>query len=364
MRLSRPRRPGRALAMLLVVGLLSAGGRALWANGVFSSTPPGFSGQCRVAATLPVQDIEVSHGVAFMSVAGDKPGPQDGIYALPLKGGVVMKLAGTPSDFHPRGLGLWRTPDGKGLFLYVVNHHAPMPGATGAFANGRFSIDSYEVASPDAAPRLVPQGVIESGLMKNPQDVAAAGPGSFYVANGTAGSNAAFAWLLTPLQHYGVLSGGNILYFDGMSFRPMADGLYGTRSLMLTRGGGHLIVGGLLGRSVTSFSREALTGKLTEDTVTVLRTGPERLALDAQGNLWLAGHSNLGPWRAMADGNGGKASSQVLRVGLIDGNPGPVDQVYGNDGAEIAGAGAVAVDGQHLLIGSAPGKKLLDCTMQ
>ena len=96
---------------------------------------------------------------------------------------------------------------------------------------------------------------------------------------------------------------------------------------------------------------------------TVLRTGPERLALDAQGNLWVAGHANLAAWRAMDSEPGAKAGSQVLRVSLLDGNPGPVTQVYGNGGGEIAGAGAVAVNGTHLLIGSTPDKKLLDCTM-
>lgn len=351
MRFSRPRRPGRALAILAVVAVLSAGGRAVWSNGVFSSVTPGFSGQCKVAATLPVQDIEVSGQSAFLSVAGTKPGAQDGIYVLPVKGGTVMKLAGAPKDFHPRGLGLWRTPDGKGLFLFVVNHHV---------LGNRFSIDSFEVVDPDTAPRLVAQGVIESGLMKNPQDVAAAGPGSFYVANGTADGTP----VLSTLQHYGVLSGGNILYFDGMTFKVAADGLYGTRSLVMTRGGAHLLVGGLLGRSVTSFGREMLTGKLTEDTVTVLRGGPERLALDGQGNLWVAAHANLMSWRAMSSEPGTKASSQVLRVTLEGGNPGPVTQIYGDDSGQIAGAGAVAVAGSRLLIGSAPDSKLLDCTMR
>lgn len=349
MRFSRPRRPLRALAILILVGLVSATGRGLWANGVFSSAPPGFSGQCKVAATLPVQDIEVANGFAFLSVA-DARGPQaqDGIYALPLAGGTAKKLTGAPKDFHPRGIGLWRTYDGKGLFLFAVNRHS----------TGRFSIDSFEVADAATTPRLVPEGMIEGGLLKNPQDVAASGPGTFYVANGTAGKYP----ILRPLQHYGVISGGDILYFNGMSFREVADGLYGTRSLVMTRDGGHVIVGGLLGRSVTSFSRESLTGNLTEDTVKLLGAGPERLALDAQGQLWVAGHANLLPWRAMSTEPGTKASSQVLRVAMRNGQPAEVARVYGNAGDQIAGAGAVAVEGSHLLIGSAPDRKLLDCT--
>jgi arylesterase/paraoxonase len=349
MRFSRPRRPLRALAILILVGLVSATGRGLWANGVFSSVTPGFSGQCKVAATLPVQDIEIANGVAYLSVA-DAGGPKasDGIYVLPLAGGAAKKLAGAPKDFHPRGIGLWRTYDGKGLFLFAVNRHG----------SGRFSIDSFEVADAATAPRLAPQGMIEGGLLKNPQDVAASGPGTFYVANGTAGKNP----VLQPLQHYGVLSAGDILYFNGMSFREVADGLYGTRSLVMTKNGSHVIVGGLLGRSVTSFTRESLTGNLTEDTVKVLNAGPERLALDGQGQLWVAGHANLMSWRAMSTEPGTKASSQVLRVAMTDGVPGDGGQVYGNAGDQIAGAGAVAVEGNRLLIGSTLDRKLLDCS--
>ncbi len=114
--------------MLLVVGLASATVRGLWANGVFSSVPPGFSGQCRVAATLPVQDIEIANGMAFLSVAdASEPKADDGIYVLPLAGGAVRKLEGGPKDLHPRGIGLWRTYDGKGLFLFAVNRHGRRP---------------------------------------------------------------------------------------------------------------------------------------------------------------------------------------------------------------------------------------------
>lgn len=351
MRFSRPRRPGRALVILLVVAVLSAGGRALWANGVFSSVTPGFSGQCKRVANLPVQDIEIAGGIAFLSVAdASRPKAEDGIYALPLGGAKAKRLAGTPKDFHPRGIGLWRTYDGKGLFLFAVNHHS----------TGRFSIDSFEIADFATTPRLVAEGMIEGGLLKNPQDVAASGPGTFYVANGTAGNNP----VLKPLQHYGVISGGDILYFNGMSFREVADGLYGTRSLAITRNGSHVIAGGLLGRSVTSFARESLTGNLSDENLKLVGAGPERLALDGQGQLWVAGHANLLSWRAMTGEPGTKASSQILRISLANGVPGEVTQVYGNAGDEIAGAGAVAVGGNHLLIGSALDAKLLDCIMK
>ena len=296
MRLGRPRRPGRALAALAIVALISALARGVWVNGVFSGVTPGFSGSCKVLGNLPgVQDMEMASGTVFLSVASARgPGASDGIYAMALEGGTPVKLAGAPKDFHPRGIGLYRTPGTDNWILYAVNRRS----------TGRFSIDSFEVVHAGAVPALAAQGTIEGGLLINPQDVAVAGPNLFYVANGTAGSNV----LIHGLQTYGIIPGGNVLYFNGTSFSAVADGLYGTRSLLLSPRGDHLIAGGLLSRSLTTFTREPYTGALTEEGTLVLPAGPEKLSLDAQGQLWVAGHANLLDWRAMtADPAGGPA---------------------------------------------------------
>ena len=349
MRLGRPRRPLRALAALVIVATISALARGVWVNGLFSTVKPGFSGTCRVVADLPgVQDMEAAGGSLFLSVGSARgPGPRDGIYAMPLSGGAPVKLTGAPKDFHPRGIGLYRTPGTEALLLFAVNHRA----------SGRFSIDSFEVKDLDTHPALAAQGTIEGGLLINPQDVAVAGPDLFYVANGTAGKNP----LIHGLQTYGIIPGGNILYFNGTSFSQVADGLYGTRSLMLTPKGDHLIVGGLLSRSLTSFTREAFTGALTETDSLILPGAPEKLAIDNFGQMWVAGHANLVDWRAMADDPGKRASSQLFRVRLMNGVPQAVEQVYGNNGTELAGASVGMPAANRLLIGSSLDNRLLDC---
>jgi arylesterase / paraoxonase len=350
MKFQRPRRLGRALVTLAVVAVVSASVRGIWSNGVFSSVPTGFLGSCKVAGSVPgVQDMEIANGMAFISVASARgPAAGDGIYVLPVAGGPLRKLAGAPSDFHPRGIGLYRTPDGKGLFLMAVNRRS----------SGRFAIDSFEVANPATAPALVAEGTIEGGLLINPQDVAVASPSTFYVANGTAGKNP----ITHVLQTYGILPGGDVLYFNGMTFSEAVDGLYGTRSLVLTQGGTHLVVGGLLSRSLSTFTREPFTNALTEAGTLTLPAGPERLSLDGQGSLWVAGHANLMDWRAF-NGNAAKPSpSQLFRVTLLNGVPQEVSQVYGNDGHEIGGASIGLSAGHRLLIGSSLDGKLLDCT--
>ena len=352
MKLGRPRRPLRALAALVIVALISALGRGIWVNGVFSGVTPGYAGSCQVLGNLPgVQDMEQAGGTVFLAVASARgPGGTDGIYAMPLAGGAPVKLAGTPKDFHPRGTGLYRAPGTDTLLLYAVNRRS----------TGRFSIDSFEVTNAGTTPALAAQGMIEGGLLINPQDVAVTGPNLFYVANGTAGSNV----LIHGLQTYGIIPGGNVLYFNGTSFAQVADGFYGIRSLLLTPRGDHVIVGGLLSRSLTAFSREPFTGALTEDGTLVLPASPEKLSLDAQGQLWVAGHANLLDWRAMAADPRRRAASQILRISLMNGVPQAAEQAYGSrgsDGSQIAGASVGLSAGKRLLIGSSLDGRLLDC---
>jgi hypothetical protein len=346
-------RTWRMTAIMLGVALVTIIGRTLWVNGVFSSVKPGFSGTCKVAGDLAgVQDIEIAGGMAFLSVSSARgPDAADGIYVLALNGtGKPVKLAGGPRDFHPRGIGLSHTPDGKGVFLLAVNRHR----------TGRFSIDSFEVTDPQTNPALLAQGTIEGGQLINPQDVAVAGVGSFYVANGTASKNP----LIHGLQTYGLISGGNVLYFNGSIFRVAVDGLYGTRSLVLMPGGTHLIVGGLLSRTLTSFSREPFNGQLTEVGNITLPAGPEKISVDAQGALWVAGHADLFQWRDFTKKPARGSTSQIFRVSLLNGVPQDATQVYANDGAQIAGASVAAAVGPRLLTGSSLDRRLLDCVQK
>ena len=183
--------------------------------------------------------------------------------------------------------------------------------------------------------------------MTDPQDVAAAGPGAFYVSNGTGGS------VCAVVAGYGVLPGSNILYFNGMSFRVAVDDLYGARGLMLTPDGGHLLVGQPRPAAASSrCAREPFSGNLTEADSLTLPAAPEKITLDSTGEIWAAGHASLFSWRDFAADAGKRAPSQVFRVSLASGVPQQAEQVYGNDGSEIAGASVAALAGKQLLIGS------------
>ncbi len=337
----RQRRAGRGIAIMAVVALLVFVGRALWANGLIARVPTGFLGSCQVAATVPgIEDMEAAGSRIFVSVGSARgPDGRDGIYLF--KDGKLTRLAGAPQDFHPRGIGLYHGPGGS-LFLFAVNRRS----------GGKFSVDSFEVTQAGA---LAPQGTIEGGLLTDPQDVAAVGPGTFYVSNNSARSN-----LTKQLAGYGLLPASEILYFNGMSFRPAADGLYGVRGL-LAPDASHLLAASLTTRSIKSFTRDVFSGALTEADSLTLAAAPEKLSRDSYGQVWAAGHANLFHWRGFAADPRARDTSQVFRVTLLNGVPQEAAQVYGNGGSEIAAASVAVSSGQGLLIGSSLDQKLLTC---
>jgi arylesterase / paraoxonase len=351
----RPLRTGRGVAIMTVVALVVFIGRALWANGLFASVPTGFAGSCKTQASVPgIEDMEAAGGKVFVAVASARgPDGRDGIYVF--KDGKLSKLAGTPKDFHPRGISIYHGPGGS-LYLFAVNRRSNGASAGAGAANDkvRFSIDSFEIAQDGTA--LTPQGTIEGGLLTDPQDVAAAGPGAFYVSNNSAKSN-----LTKQLAGYGVLPASEVLYFNGMSFRSVADGLYGARGLVLAPDGTHLLVASLTTRSIKSFDRNVFSGALTEADSLTLAAAPEKLSLDSYGQVWAAGHANLFHWRAFAADPKARDSSQAFRVSLLNGVPQDSSQIYGNDGKEIAAASVAVSSAQGLLIGSSLDQKLLSC---
>ncbi|RZI93290.1 MAG: hypothetical protein EOP39_31565, partial [Rubrivivax sp.] len=264
------------------------------------------------------------------------------------------RLEGAPSDFHPRGLSSFRSPDGTGLFLLAVNRRS----------TGRFSIETFEVKDPAGTPSLVSQGTVSGGQLNDPQDVAAAGPGSFYVTNAASDRDALLRPLVQRLVSYGIVPGTEVLYFNGMTFRVAADSIYGARGLLLTPDGSHLLVASLTGRSILSLSREVFSGNLEEADSLTLPFAPEKLTLDSRGELWVAGHANLLAWRGYAADSNKPSPSQAYRISLASGVPQEAVRVYGNDGTQIAAASVVASAGNRLLLGSSLGHTLLDCTQR
>ncbi|HEY0105973.1 MAG TPA: SMP-30/gluconolactonase/LRE family protein [Rhizomicrobium sp.] len=345
-------------AILVAVLVVGAAVRTLIAYGVFTAVTPGFGGRCTAIATPPgPQDIAVDEksGLAFVSVfdrralAAHRPSAKDGLYALALKGpSTPVRLAGTPAGFHPHGISLARTADGK-LALLAINRRA----------DGTSAIAVFDVATSPAV-KLTETGSIAGAELTSPGAVAAVDAAHFYVANEHGGTTAFGRWLDDIL----LLPRANILYFDGNVFQIVAKGLAHPSGLALSPDGHFLYAAETYARRLDAFTRSPISGVIQPVGALDIPSGLDGLRFDPAGDLWVAGHPKAFAMAAYRTDPARPAPSQIFKVTLANGIPIRAAAFYANLGGEIGGASVAAVSGNRLLIGAPLDDHILDCRMQ
>jgi arylesterase / paraoxonase len=343
---------------IVLISALALTFRSLNAFGVFTDVVPGFAGTCTAIPTAPgPEDIAIDEksGFAFISAmdrrarAAGKPAPSDGLYAMALNGSPhLAKLAGTPSDFHPHGISLVRTPDGV-LTLMAINHRA----------SGANSVDIFTVTAKDGAVRLTETGSIQGGQLVSPNAIAAVDGTRFYVTNDHT-SATAFGRMLDDDF---VIPRANVLYFDGTVFFVVANRLAFPSGAVLSPDGRHLYVTEAYNRRLTRFARNPISGALESVDTLAIPSNLDNLRLDAAGNLWVGSHPKALAMAAWRSDPSKPAPSQIFKVTLAGGIPQSATAVYSNLGGEIGGSSVAAVTGERMLIGSPLDTKILDCRM-
>ncbi len=344
---------------IVLVGGLAHGFRSLTAFGVFTDVVPGFAGVCaRIATASGPEDIAIDapSGLVVVSAldrraqAAGHPSKADGLYVFALNEDVPhpRKLAGTPSDFHPHGISLYRTADGE-LTLMAINHRR----------DGGQSIDIFTVTGEGAATALRETASIQSGQLISPNAIAAVDGTRFYVTN----DHTSATPLGRTLDDALVLPRANVLYFDGNVFRVVAERLAFPSGAALSADGRFLYVGESYNRRITTFARNPITGELTAAGEVALPGNVDNLRLDVRGILWAGSHPKafaMAAWRADP---AKPAPSQIFRLTTADGVATAATPVYTDLGGGIGGSSVGAVSGNRLLIGSPLDNHILDCRM-
>lgn len=326
-----PRRASRvvpALGMIVVALLLFIAYRAIRASGLFAGAAPVSPGVCRaLPAPQGPRDFAIDLLQNTMIVAA-----QDGLYAIKLDNPAAkaVKLAGTPPDFHPRAISLYRAVQGPGT-LMVVN------------AKTRQAVDIFNLDYVNGVPRLTFQSAIEGGLLTSGGGIFAVAPDRFYVTNefGTTGS------LGRMVENTFVLPLSKLLYFDSASLRVAVEQVAYPSAVLVSPDRTHTYVASADERRLLSFSREAFTGTMAETGSLALPARPMGLSLDGK-DLLVTGQTKAG------------GASQVLRVKLgADGVPQSVGTVYAGD--DIQGATAAVLANNRLFVGAGQGDHILVC---
>jgi arylesterase / paraoxonase len=342
---------------VLFVALAACTWRLLASHGVFTTVTPFFHGTCRTVATaVGPEDIAIDarDKIAFVSAtdrvarAKGTPSPRDGLYAYAYLDAAAkpVKLGGTPADFHPHGISLHRAADGT-LTLMAINHRLA----------GDNSVDIFQVRFEAGQAKLYEVGSITGGQLVSPNDVAAVDQDRFYVVNDHASRTQLGRWLDDNL----VLPRANILYFDGMKFAVVADGLNFPNGAALSSDGRFLYVPEAYARTLLTFERNPFSGQLKQVGVLDIPSNLDNADVAADGSVWVGSHPKAYAMAAFRGDPSKPAPSEIFRAGVQNGVPRDATLIYANMGGQIGGSSVGATADGHLLIGSPLDRKILNC---
>jgi arylesterase/paraoxonase len=328
-------------------------------HGVFTSVKVGFAGSCRAvpSATGPEDiAIDAKSKIAFVSATDrpargkGKPSPKDGLYSYTYTepGAGLVKLSGTPQDFHPHGISLYRAPDGS-LTLMAINHRMDKTN----------TVDIFSVEIANGTARLTEVGSIGGRILTSPNDVAAVDEDRFYVVNDHTSRTDLGRWLDDTL----VLPRANILYFDGVKFVEVVNGLNFPNGAALSADSHYLYVPQSYPRLLLTFERNPFSGRLKQVNALPIPSNLDNADVAADGSVWLGSHPKAFAMAAYRSDPSKPAPSEIFRVGVQNGIPQAASLVYANMGEQIGASSVGATADGHLLIGSPFDSKILDCRL-
>lgn len=342
------------LLILIVISIIGFILKTMNDAGEFKTIEPHFDGVCTSVYGLDgPEDITImKNGFALITsdhrwkaLAGDPV--QGNVFGYDLKNPEPELINLTPEldiEFHPHGISVFE--DDSGLVqVFVVNH---------TLKGHAIEVFRYEEN------QLFHQKTITDPLLISPNDLVVLDENHFYVTNdhGTKSE-----WKKT-IEDYLQLARSNVLFYDGKTFRVMAEKLKYANGINISRDGKQVYVAETTGKRVSVFNRESSSNKLTFQQSVFTNSGVDNIEMDNNGDLWIGAHPMLLAFTRHARHSKNLSPSQVVRI--FKGSTGGFDweEVYLDDGKPLSGCSAAAVYGNHLLIGAVFADHFLHCRME
>ena len=334
------------LGIIIAAALVRAAFVVPPAAGWTHDPEPTDTSACTAIEIAPgTEDItfDPATGLAFISTHDrrvDGMAPGNGIWVFEPGAPETLRLvsADSPADFRPHGISLYR--DGDTARLFVVSHPA-----TGS------QVLIFNIAEDGTLAHL---RTVTDPKIFSPNDVAATGPESFYVTNssrfGDNPAGVAEALLGLPLV--------NVVHFNGERAETAASGLVYGNGIAMSKDGTRVYAANFIAQRIDVFAREPETNALSKIDTFRAPFGLDNIELDEDGDLWVAGNTEVFSFLAHQEDPAQRAPSYAVE---FDAQTGDWAARFYTHGEAIDSASVITPLEDRFLVGAVFDSHILSC---
>ncbi len=317
----------KRISLLILVLIIAFIAHTLISTGFFRTIENQFEGTIVKKIPLPgAEDITISESDGFALISSTNRGvypPKEqehgGLYAIDLKNGEFETTHLTASflkPFAPHGISMIKRDS---IYKIMAINHTPQGHSIEVFTKYKDNL-VFEKSITD--PSLI-----------SPNDIVLIDENRFYFTNdhGYAKGVGKF------LEEYAGLSVSNVMYFDGINFREVADGIAYANGINFDPKRNLLYVASPRKFLVKVYSRKN-DGALEFIEDIPCGTGVDNIEIDKKGNLWIGGHPNLLRFKAYAQGKKETSPSELIMITYHGKADYSIETIYIGDGSAMSGS--------------------------
>ncbi len=328
--------------------------KVLYDFGAFRNPSNSYTSSLLIEGVKGPEDITIDYDRGLLFISSDDRRARmlgkevkGGIYTIDLKSESLTPKKISPAldfEFNPHGISLYKGALGI-TRLFVINHRS-----TGHF------IEIFDYKSG----QLRHLESLTGPELKSPNDLVAVGIRAFYFTNDH-GTEQGFKRLMADLLKQGTASVG---YFDGKSYRIVADQLNYANGINTSEDGNIVFVSETTGKKISAFQRSYTNGTLELLHSLDLNTGADNIEINEDGSLLVAAHPNMLAFMRHAKDQKKHSPSQILHFSYssIEGFAN-MNEILTDDGTNLSGSSTAAYHGGRLFISNVFDPKILVITM-
>lgn len=331
----------KIFGLFIVLAILAFVVYTLVSTGYFRKIEPKFDG--KVLKKIPIkgaEDIMVSWQDSFVLIsATDRANKTEqkikdgGLYLIDLKSDGYKPIPLTESldiAFEPHGISFFKKD--STYHILAINH-----------ANDSHSIEVFELTGA----RLVHRKTLKDASMIQPNDLVMLDENRFYFTN----DHGYTKGLGKTMEEYLGLAVSNVVYYDGETYREVADGIAYANGINYDVARNLLFVASPRRFLINVYAKEE-DGSLSFIEPIPCGTGVDNIEFDEQMNLWVGCHPSLLRFSAYRKGNKETSPSEVIKINYQSKGDYTVEKVYVEDGSTMSGSTVAAVFGDLIFVGN------------